>query len=119
MINMLHLMLIGKKNEIVEIYNLYEFDDSEKSYSESGNSYLEVSDSDMINTIKWNYPEESFPYKILKNTTEYDPFSYISYDYMISTSRTAKFDAFIDDYFDDETFDFINNLTRVGYKKED
>ena len=38
---------------------------------------------------------------------------------MISTSRTAKFDAFIDDYFDDETFDFINNLTRVGYKKED
>ena len=47
-----------RKNEIVEIYNLYEFDDSEKSYSESGNSYLEVSDSDMINTIKWNYPEE-------------------------------------------------------------
>lgn len=87
--------------------------------SDNGENTFTVNNEGMINTIKYNYPEEDFPYHILKNTTKYDPFSYISYDYMVSSSRKASFEAYIEDYFDTETFDFINSLTRVGYGSYD
>jgi hypothetical protein len=86
---------IGKTTAEMQNVSTFVGWDFTDTWDISSNNYPNLVFEGISYSVKENYFEYQFEYPIIKDSVKYDPESYISYDYMVSTARLASFNCYV------------------------